>query len=126
MTRRGWLLFATLSLFWGIPYLFIRIAVSELDPVVVAFGRTALGALLLLPFALRSKALRPLRTHWRWLLLYTGLEIVGPWVLLGHAETRLTSSTIGTMAISSPVVELVSRVSACPSSTHGPTISRPV
>ena len=54
--------------------------------MVVAFGRTALGALLLLPFALRSKALRPLLTHWRWLLLYTVVEIGGPWVLLGHAE----------------------------------------
>ena len=107
MTRRGWLLFATLSLFWGIPYLFIRIAVAELDPVVVAFGRTALGAVLLLPFALRSKALRPLLTHWRWLLLYTGLEIVGPWVLLGHAETRLTSSTTGLLIAMVPIVAAI-------------------
>ncbi|HEY5978020.1 MAG TPA: DMT family transporter [Microlunatus sp.] len=107
MTRRGWLLFATLSLFWGIPYLFIRIAVTELDPVVVAFGRTALGALLLLPFALRSKALHPLRPHWRWLLLYTGLEIVGPWVLLGHAETRLTSSTTGLLIAMVPIVAAI-------------------
>ena len=107
MTRRGWLLFGTLSLFWGIPYLFIRIAVGELDPVVVAFGRTALGALLLLPVALRSKALRPLLTHWRWLLLYTGLEIVGPWVLLGHAETRLTSSTTGLLIAMVPIVAAI-------------------
>ena len=57
MTRRGWLLFVTLGVFWGIPYLFIRVAVTELDPVVVAFGRTALGALLLLPFAIRPCAL---------------------------------------------------------------------
>ena len=33
MTRRGWLLFATLSVCWGIPYLFIRIAVTDLDPL---------------------------------------------------------------------------------------------
>ncbi len=107
MTRRGWLLFGTLSLCWGIPYLFIRIAVTELDPVVVAFGRTALGALLLLPFALRSRALAPLRAHWRWLLLYTGLEIVGPWVLLGHAETRLSSSTTGLLIAMVPIVAAV-------------------
>ncbi|GAA3697774.1 EamA family transporter [Microlunatus aurantiacus] len=107
MTRRGWLLFVTLSLCWGIPYLFIRIAVTELDPVVVAFGRTALGALLLLPFALRSKALVPLRAHWRWLLIYTVLEIVGPWVLLGHAETRLSSSTTGLLIAMVPIVAAV-------------------
>ncbi len=32
MTRRGWILFAALSLFWGVPYLFIRVAVTEIDP----------------------------------------------------------------------------------------------
>jgi len=107
VTRRGWVLFATLSLFWGIPYLFIRIAVTELDPVVVAFGRPALAAVLLLPFALRSRALRPLLTRWRWLLVYTGLEIVGPWVLLGHAETRLTSSTTGLLIAMVPIVAAI-------------------
>lgn len=107
MTRRGWSLFAALSLFWGVPYLFIRIAVTELDPVVVAFGRTLLGALVLLPFALRSRALRPLLTHWRWLLLYTGLEIVGPWVLIGHAETRLNSSTTGLLIAMVPIVAAI-------------------
>lgn len=107
MTRRGWLLFATLSVFWGIPYLFIRIAVTELDPVVVAFGRTLLGALVLLPFALRARAFRPLLTHWRWLLLYTGIEIVGPWVLIGHAETRLNSSTTGLLIAMVPIVAAV-------------------
>lgn len=107
MTRRGWLLFATLSVFWGIPYLFIRIAVTELDPVVVAFGRTVLGALILLPFALARQALRPLLAHWRWLLIYTGIEIVGPWVLLGHAELRLNSSTTGLLIAMVPIVAAI-------------------
>ena len=107
VTRRGWLLFATLSLFWGIPYLFIRIAVTELDPVVVAFGRTALGAIVLLPFALRSRALKPLLTRWRWLLIYTAVEIIGPWVLIGHAETRLTSSTTGLLIAMVPSVAAI-------------------
>jgi drug/metabolite transporter (DMT)-like permease len=107
VTRRGWLLFITLGVFWGIPYLFIRIAVTELDPVVVACGRTALAALLLLPFALRAKVIRPVLTHWRWLLLYTAIEIVAPWVLLGHAETRLTSSTTGLLIAMVPIVAAV-------------------
>ena len=107
MTRRGWLLFAALSVCWGIPYLFIRIAVTDLDPLIVAFGRTLLGALLLLPFALRAKALAPLRPHWKILLLYTGVEIVGPWLLLGHVETRLNSSTTGLIIAVVPIVAAV-------------------
>ncbi|MDN5761064.1 MAG: DMT family transporter [Microlunatus sp.] len=107
MTRRGWLLFGTLGLVWGIPYLFIRIAVTELDPVVIAGGRTALGAVILLPFALRAKALRPVLSRWRWLLLFAAVEIIGPWVLLGHAETRLNSSTTGLLIAMVPIVAAI-------------------
>lgn len=107
MTRRGWVLFIALGIIWGIPYLFIRIAVRELDPVVVAFGRTAIGALILLPLALRARALRPLLAHWKPLLVYTFVEIVGPWVLLGHAETRLNSSTTGLLIATVPIVAAV-------------------
>ena len=107
MTRRGWLLFITLGVFWGMPYLFIRVAVTDLDPIVVAFGRTALGALLLLPLALRARALKPLLPYWKILLLYTAIEIIGPWVLLGHAETRLNSSTTGLLIAMVPMVAAI-------------------
>jgi drug/metabolite transporter (DMT)-like permease len=107
VTRRGWLLFAALSVCWGIPYLFIRIAVIDLDPLHVAFGRTALGALILLPVALRAKALLPVLRRWKVLLLYTGVEIIGPWLLLGHAETRLSSSTTGLVIATVPIVAAV-------------------
>ncbi|WP_218026806.1 EamA family transporter [Nocardia inohanensis] len=52
MSRRGWALFLAMGVIWGIPYAMIRIAVTDFDPVVVAFGRTFLGALVLLPIAL--------------------------------------------------------------------------
>jgi drug/metabolite transporter (DMT)-like permease len=107
VTRRGWVLFAALSLCWGIPYLFIRVAVADLDPLIVAFGRTAIGGLLLLPLALRARALQPLLPHWRILLLYTAIEIIGPWFLLGHAETRLNSSTTGLIIAVVPIVTAI-------------------
>jgi drug/metabolite transporter (DMT)-like permease len=107
MTRRGWLLFVSLGILWGIPYLFIRVAVWDFDPVVVAFGRTAIGGLLLLPLAIRSGALRPLLPYWKILLVYTAVEIIGPWVLLGHAETRLNSSTTGLLIAMVPIVAAV-------------------
>jgi len=107
MTRRGWLLFAALGLIWGIPYLFLRIAVTELSPVVVACGRTTIGAVLLLPLAFRARALGPVLRHWKALLAYTVVEIVAPWVLLGHAETRLNSSTTGLLIATVPIVAAV-------------------
>jgi drug/metabolite transporter (DMT)-like permease len=107
VTRRGWVLFIALSVCWGIPYLFIRVAVADVDPLIVAFGRTAIGGLLLLPLAIRKRAFRPLLPHWRILLIYTAVEIIGPWVLLGHAETRLNSSTTGLIIAVVPIVAAI-------------------
>jgi len=52
VTRRGLLLFAALGIAWGIPYLFIKIAVGELEPAMVVLARSGLAAVLLLPLAL--------------------------------------------------------------------------
>lgn len=95
MTKRGWILFIALGLLWGMPYLLIRIAVGSIDPLIVAGSRTLIGALLLLPIALHRNALAAAFRNWKWLLAFTLIEISIPWVLLGHAETRLTSSTAG-------------------------------
>jgi drug/metabolite transporter (DMT)-like permease len=95
MTRRGWLLFIALGVLWGMPYLLIRIAVSTVDPLVVAGSRTLIGTLLLLPIAWHRSALVAGFRKWQWLLAYTLIEISIPWLLLGHAETRLNSSTAG-------------------------------
>ena len=54
MSRKGWLLFAVMCLVWGIPYLFIKIAVGQVSVPVVVFARTAIGALVLLPLAVRA------------------------------------------------------------------------
>jgi len=95
MTRRGWILFIVMSVLWGMPYLLIRIAVATIDPLVVAGSRTLIGALLLLPVALHRNALAAAFRRWPWLLAFTLIEISIPWVTLGHAETRLNSSTAG-------------------------------
>jgi drug/metabolite transporter (DMT)-like permease len=107
MTRRGWALFAALSVIWGIPYLLIKIAVTDVDPLIVAFGRTTLAALLLLPIALYRRALMPVIRRWKWLLLYTVVEISGPWLLLGRAETRLNSSTAGLLIAVVPMIAAI-------------------
>jgi drug/metabolite transporter (DMT)-like permease len=104
MTRRGWVLFITLGVLWGIPYLLIRIAVATIDPLVVAGARTLIGALLLLPIAWYRKELLPGFQKLRWLVVFTLIEIAIPWFLLGHAETRLNSSTAGLLLAVVPLI----------------------
>lgn len=103
MSRRGWVLFWTLSLIWGVPYLLIKVAVTDLTPAVVVFGRCALAALLLLPISAARGYLRPLLPYWRWLLLFTGVEIVVPFGLLAVAEQHLSSSLTGLLVATVPL-----------------------
>lgn len=104
MTRRETLLFVALCILWGVPYFFIRIAVTDLSPAVVVFGRTAIGALVLLPVALRRGDLVPaVRRFWP-LLAYTVAEMGVPWLLLSTAEMRLPSSVSGLLIAAVPAV----------------------
>jgi drug/metabolite transporter (DMT)-like permease len=107
MSKRGWILFIALGALWGMPYLLIRIAVGTLDPLVVAGSRTLIGAILLLPLALHRNALAAAFRNWKWLLAFTLIEISIPWVMLGHAETRLTSSTAGLLIAIVPLFAAV-------------------
>jgi len=107
VSARGWLLFAAMSLLWGIPYLFIKEAVDTFTPFAVVAGRTLGGALLLLPFALHRRALRPALARWPWVLVFGGIEMAGPFLLLGHAEQTLPSGTTGLLVATVPLVAAI-------------------
>ncbi|HOT23960.1 MAG TPA: EamA family transporter [Thermoleophilia bacterium] len=107
MTRRGWVLFIALCIIWGIPYLFIRIAVEELSAPALVFFRTAPAALLMAPFAFRHGDLDGILAQWRWVLAYALVEIAVPWVLLFHAEERISSSLAGLLVAATPLIAAV-------------------
>jgi drug/metabolite transporter (DMT)-like permease len=107
MTRQAWVLFAAMSVIWGIPYLLIKVAVVELSPAAVAGSRTLLAAIILLPLAVHQGALRPALRHWKWVVAFALLEMAGPWLLLGHAEIRVTSGFAGLMLATVPLFGVV-------------------
>ena len=112
VSRKGWVLFAVMCLVWGIPYLFIKVAVGEVSVPVVVFARTAIGAALLLPLALHASRqsggqLGTLRRHWRPLLAFAALEIIVPWGLLSQAERKLPSSLAGLLIAAVPIISVV-------------------
>ena len=112
MSRRGWVLFATLSVIWGIPYLLIRIAVRDISPPTLVFFRTAPVGLAFLPFALSRDTLIGLRKHWRAVAIYTVGEVGIPWLLLSRAEQRISSSLAGLLIATVPLIAvLFSRLS---------------
>jgi drug/metabolite transporter (DMT)-like permease len=103
VTRRGLILFVALGIAWGIPYLFIKVAVSELEPAMIVLARAGLAAVLLLPIALFRREIGPVLRRWKPMLAYTIVEIVIPWFFLNSAEQRLPSSTAGLLISAVPL-----------------------
>ena len=108
MTARGWALFVALSVLWGIPYLFIKIAVETLSPGMVVWVRVALGAAILLPIVLaRGDIKRLSTTDWSWIVGFAIVEIALPFGALTYAEIRLSSSTTAILIAAVPIVAAV-------------------
>ncbi len=107
MSRKSWVAFIALSIIWGIPYLLIRVAVRQLDPITLVFFRTLPAGLILLPFALRSGKLASLRGHFRWVLAYAFCEFGIPWLFMGTAEKHLSSSLTALLVAGVPLVGAV-------------------
>ena len=116
-------LFAAVSLIWGLPYFFIRVAVDEgLSPAVIACTRCVLGFLVLLPLARRRGAFTGLRAHWRAVLVYTVVEIALPFPLIAWGEQRIASSLAAILIAAMPLIVAVILVRLEPS--ERPTGSR--
>ena len=107
VSRRGLVLFAAMSVIWGVPYLLIKVALEDLTPSFLVFARTAIGAAILLPMAVRRGAVRPALAHWRPLAAFAALEIALPWFLVGDAERHMPSSLAGLLIATVPLIGTV-------------------
>jgi drug/metabolite transporter (DMT)-like permease len=102
MTWRSWLAFTALSVIWGLPYLFIKLAVAEISPLAVAWGRIALGAAILLPVAWRRGALGSAAAHWRAVCAFALAELIVPFSLIALGERWITSSLTAVLIATLP------------------------
>jgi drug/metabolite transporter (DMT)-like permease len=105
VTRRGWVAFAAASVIWGIPYLFIRVAVRHgVTPLMLAWGRVALGAAVLIVIAWQAGVLPTLKRRWWWLLAYGTAEIAIPFPAIAFGETRISSSLAAIIVAMVPLI----------------------
>jgi drug/metabolite transporter (DMT)-like permease len=107
MSRKGILLFLAAGIAWGIPYFFIRIAVEHFSTESIVFGRVVIGAAVLIPFAIATKALGPALKAWPWVLAFAVIEMVIPWWLIVEAERQVSSGLAGLMIATVPFYGLL-------------------
>ena len=105
---RGYLpLLLLLSAIWGASYLFIKVAVGEIEPVPMVELRLLLGATVLIPFLLwrlgRRRALAELKGAWRPGLVLGIVNGAIPFTLIAWGEKHIDS---GVAAIANATVPI--------------------
>jgi drug/metabolite transporter (DMT)-like permease len=105
MSSRSWAAFAAVSVLWGIPYLFIKVAVDDgVPPAFVAWSRVTLAAVVLLALAWRAGTLPALRGRGRWLAAYALFEITIPFPLIAAGEQHVSSSLAAIVIAAVPLI----------------------
>ncbi len=110
MSRRNLILFLLAGFLWGIPYLFIRVAVDPetgFSPAIVVFMRVFIGALILIPISIYDKSLFIAIKGWKYIAVYALFEMVIPWILIGTAEQSITSGLAGLLVASVPIFSTI-------------------
>jgi drug/metabolite transporter (DMT)-like permease len=105
VSARAWVSFASISVLWGIPYLFIKVAVDDgISPAFLAWSRVTLGAVVLLAIAWRAGVLGSVRGHGRILLAYAVIEICIPFPLIAAGEQHVDSSLAAILIAAVPLI----------------------
>lgn len=95
--------FLALCVIWGVPYFFIKLAVQDVSPFVVAWSRITLGALILLPYAWYRGALRGAAGHWGAITAFAFIEYVIPFSAISYGEQFIDSSVTGILMAAVPL-----------------------
>ena len=107
MSRRGWALFISLGVIWGLPYLLIKVGVESLSPFVVVFARVFIGAAILLPIAFFTGQLSKLKGHWRWVFIFAIVEMTFTFLALTWAEKGISSSLAALLISTVPLTAAI-------------------
>lgn len=93
----------SLAAIWGASFLFMRIAVPELGPAWLMFGRVLLAALFLALVAIAFQRRLPIRGHVGHFLLLSFFNTALPFLLFAYAAQTLTASLLAVLNATAPL-----------------------
>jgi drug/metabolite transporter (DMT)-like permease len=103
MTRSYWPLLGFLAAVWGASYLFIKVAVEDIEPAAMMFIRLLIAGLLLLPVVVARGALGDLARAWKAGLVLGTINGAIPFTLIAWGEQHIDS---GVAAIANATVPI--------------------
>jgi drug/metabolite transporter (DMT)-like permease len=99
--------FLLLALIWGTSFLFIKVAVAEVHPLWLTFGRVAAGAITLVVVLVATRDRLPTDLRlWGHLAVVGLVGVVLPFTLFGYGEQRVSSVLAGIWNAATPLVAL--------------------
>jgi drug/metabolite transporter (DMT)-like permease len=108
MTVRATLLLLLVGSVWGASFLFIRVAIDEVQPLQIVFVRTASGALVMLAFLRASR--HPVEVTKHNVVLAAGLAVLSilvPFFLIAWGEKEVESGTAAVLNATMPLFTLL-------------------
>jgi drug/metabolite transporter (DMT)-like permease len=104
MSPTDWLLLIALSLLWGGSFFFGKVAVLELPPLTVAFGRVAIAAAILIVLARATGVALPATfAAWRPFAIMGLLNNAIPFVLILWGQTHIPSGLAAILNATTPL-----------------------
>jgi len=108
MATREWLLLIVLSIIWGGSFFFAEIALRELEPLTIVFGRVSIAALALLVFVrLSGKSMPWDIKSWRQFFIMGGLNNMIPFSLIVWGQSHIDSGLASVLNATTPLFTLV-------------------
>jgi drug/metabolite transporter (DMT)-like permease len=99
VTRRYWPLLLALAAAWGASYLFIKLAVEDLEPAPTMAARSLIAAVVLVPYLVvaagAQRAVADLRASWRDAVVLGAINAAIPFWLVAWGEKHVDSSIAG-------------------------------
>ena len=103
MDRRSWAFALVLSAIWGASYMFIEIALRDMSPALVAWGRVAAGAVVLVALTAPRGLLRGIGDSLGIVIVTAAVGVAGPFFLIAVGQQEISSSLAGILVSSAPL-----------------------
>ena len=93
----------SLAAIWGASYIFIRVAVEPVGPLLLMFIRVAMSAVILLAYAKLRRIPLDIRRRWRRFLVLGFFASALPFSLIAWAELTVTASMAAILMSTTPL-----------------------
>jgi len=122
--QRYWPTLFLLAAIWGASYLFIKVALDDVEPAPMMAFRALVAGLILFVYLAATRGARnacdELRENWRPLFVLGAINVAIPFWLVAWGETHIDSSVAGIAQSTVPIFTFLLAMRFLPHETVGP------